>query len=158
MKRLAIAVVVSAAPVSAQELVFDMAPVDACLQAGGGAECAGLAAELCMQASPSGMTTVGMGGCLDYERAQWDGWLNSVYQTLYATLAAEDVDAPSFVPKQAEALREMQRAWIGFRDAKCDYEATQWGGGTGAGPATVSCHLDETARQMLYLQSGGLGG
>ncbi len=51
----------------------------------------------------------------------------------------------------------MQRAWIGFRDAKCGYEAAQWGGGTGAGPASVTCHLHETARQMLYLQSSRLG-
>lgn len=144
-------------PLLAQDLVFNIAPVEACIRAGGGEACAGKAASACMDASPGGQTTVGMGGCLDRERAYWDGWLNTVYQQLYARLAAEDATVPSYAPKQAPALREMQRAWIGFRDAKCGYEAAQWGGGTGAGPASVNCQLHETARQMLYLQSSRLG-
>jgi uncharacterized protein YecT (DUF1311 family) len=143
--------------VRAQEIVFDIAPVEACIRAGGGEACAGKAADKCMEATPGGYTTVGMGTCADRERAYWDGWLNAVYQQLYARLAAQDAQAPSYAPKEAEALREMQRAWIGFRDAKCGYEAAQWGGGTGAGPASVNCHLHETARQMLYLQSSRLG-
>lgn len=145
------------APSMAQELVFDIAPVEACIRANGGEQCAGKAASACMEATPSGGTTVGMGGCLDLERARWDGWLNTVYQQLHAKLAAQDAQIQSYAPKQAEALRDMQREWIGFRDAKCAYEAAQWGGGTGAGPASVSCHLQETARQMLYLQSSQLG-
>jgi uncharacterized protein YecT (DUF1311 family) len=43
------------------------------------------------------------------------------------------------VPPVAEALRDMQRAWIAYRDASCDYERAQWGGGTGGGPATAGC-------------------
>ncbi|WP_417727554.1 lysozyme inhibitor LprI family protein [Roseovarius sp.] len=146
-----------AVPAKAQELVFDIAPVEACIRAGGGETCAGKAADLCVDATPGGYTTVGMGACTGRELSHWDGWLNIVYQQLYAKLAAEDAAFQSHAPKQAEALRDMQRAWIGFRDAKCSYEASQWGGGTGAGPASVSCHLQETARQMLYLQSNQLG-
>lgn len=144
-------------PAMAQDLMFDIAPVEACLQAGGGEECAGLAAAQCIDASPGGYTTVGMGACTDYERAAWDGWLNEVYRALSAKLKAQDAEAMSFAPKQAEALRDMQRAWIGYRDAKCSYVASQWGGGTGAGPASVTCHLHETARQMIYLQSSQMG-
>lgn len=146
-------------PVSAmaQELVFDIAPVEACIRAGGGESCAGKAAERCIEATPGGYSTIAMSGCTDRERAHWDGWLNIVYQQLYAKLAVQDAQAPSHAPKQAEALRDMQRAWIAFRDAKCGFEAAQWGGGTGAGPASVNCHLHETARQMLYLQSSRLG-
>jgi len=127
------------------------------MRAGGGAECAGRAAERCIEASPGGPTTVAMSGCTDRERARWDDWLNTAYRQLSAVLAAQDAQAPSYAPDQAEALRAMQRAWIAFRDAKCDHEAAQWGGGTGAGPARLSCLLHETARQMLYLQSGRLG-
>ena len=145
-------------PVAAQELVFDITPVEACIRAGGAETCAGKAAALCMERTVGGQSTLGMSGCTDRELGHWDGWLNIVYQQLYATLAARDANAPSYAPKEAEALREMQRAWIAFRDAKCGYEASQWGGGTGAGPASVSCHLQETARQMLYLQSSGLRG
>ena len=144
-------------PVAAQVLVFDIAPVEACIRAGGGESCAGQAAAACMEATPGGQTTVGMGGCLDRERAQWDGWLNTVYQQHHATLAARRAEVLSHARDEAEALRDMQRAWIAFRDAKCAYEAAQWGGGTGAGPAAINCHLHETARQMLYLQTRRLG-
>ncbi|MGX0902136.1 uncharacterized protein YecT (DUF1311 family) [Roseovarius sp. MBR-79] len=157
MRGLIAALMLVPLPVGAQDLVFDIAPVEACIRAGGGEGCAGQAASACMEATPGGQTTVGMGGCLDRERAYWDGWLNAVYQQLYVNLAAQDAQVASAAPRQAEALRDMQRAWIGFRDAKCGYEAAQWGGGTGAGPASVSCHLHETARQMLYLQSSRLG-
>jgi len=146
-----------ATPLAAQNLVFDIAPVEACIRAGGGESCAGRAAEQCMEATPDGQTTVGMSACLDRERKNWDGWLNLVYQRLYGELAAQDVAIQSSAPKQAPALQEMQRAWIRFRDARCSYEATQWGGGTGAGPASLNCHLHETARQMIYLQSSRLG-
>ena len=55
------------------------------------------------------------------------------------------------LPKQAEALRDMQRAWITFRDAACDYERSQWGGGTGGGPATLACLMRMTGEQALLL-------
>ena len=52
----------------------------------------------------------------------------------------------------AVALRAMQRAWIGFRDATCDYERSLWGGGTGGGPATAACLMRMTGEQTLYLE------
>ena len=47
----------------------------------------------------------------------------------------------------------MQRAWIRFRDAKCAYARSHWGGGTGAGPAGVECLMRETAEQTWYIES-----
>jgi uncharacterized protein YecT (DUF1311 family) len=47
----------------------------------------------------------------------------------------------------------MQRAWIGYRDAACAYEESQWGGGTGGGPASVDCAMRLTARQALALEA-----
>ena len=52
----------------------------------------------------------------------------------------------------------MQRAWIEYRDATCAYEAAQWGGGTGAGPAFAGCLMRLTAEQALYLEYEGMGG
>jgi uncharacterized protein YecT (DUF1311 family) len=52
----------------------------------------------------------------------------------------------------APALQEMQRAWIAFRDTTCQYEVTQWGGGTGSGPAFADCRMRTTARQALTLE------
>ena len=51
----------------------------------------------------------------------------------------------------------MQRAWIGWRDATCDYERAQWGGGTGGGPATVACLMRLTGEQALYLETVRMG-
>lgn len=52
----------------------------------------------------------------------------------------------------SDTLRTMQLAWIVFRDAACLHEQAQWMGGTGAGPATLACHMHETARQALKLE------
>ena len=51
-----------------------------------------------------------------------------------------------------ETLRGMQRAWIAYRDAKCEFVRAQWSGGTGQGPAMLSCLMQETGRQALWLQ------
>jgi uncharacterized protein YecT (DUF1311 family) len=49
-------------------------------------------------------------------------------------------------------LKAMQRAWIAYRDAACRHEQAQWMGGTGGGPARMSCHAHETAQQALRLE------
>lgn len=157
MKRLIAALMVLPAPLAAQDLVFDITPTSACLEAGGGEDCAGNATELCIEATPGGYTTVGMGACTKRELEWWDARLNIVYQDLRARLREEDAGMPDYAANQTETLVAMQREWIRFRDAKCEFERAQWGGGTGGGPATVSCHLHETAHQTQYLASGVLG-
>ncbi|MDT8328983.1 MAG: lysozyme inhibitor LprI family protein, partial [Roseovarius sp.] len=115
MKRLIAALVLLPAPLAAQDPVFDIAPVTACLEAGGGQDCIGKAAELCIEATPGGSTTFGMGACTYQELSHWDGWLNGFYADLMSRLKAADAEAlrySSHAPKQAEALRDMQRAWI----------------------------------------------
>lgn len=116
--------------------------------------CIGAAAQLCMESSEIGHTTLGMTMCTEQELAWWDAELNRFYQEARAVERAEDAEMAGATgyQSQAEALREMQRAWITFRDAKCDYERAQWGGGTGGGPAWLSCLMYETAEQALYLQ------
>mgnify|MGYP000170942360 CR=1 FL=1 len=107
-----------------------------------------------MRASDAGGTTVGMGGCLDRERAFWDRVLNQNYAL--AQEKAREVDAENAtlnvrLPKLITSLRDMQLAWIAFRDATCDFELAQWGGGTGGGPALTACLMRETGEQALYL-------
>ena len=70
-----------------------------------------------------------------------------------ASMAETEANLPSL----AENLLAMQRAWIPFRDAACDYEMAQWGGGTGGGPALVGCLMNETGRQTLSMEAR-LGG
>lgn len=143
----------------AQQLVFSPDATEACIADSSAPEgCAGASATACMEDTPGGYTTVGMGGCLELEWLYWDARLNTAYSTLRADLIQLDREMReygSMAPSQADALRAMQRAWIPFRDARCDYERSQWGGGTGGGPATVSCLLETTARQALYLEAQG---
>jgi uncharacterized protein YecT (DUF1311 family) len=85
-----------------------------------------------------------MGGCLDQERKFWDARLNARYRELTAQHADD--------PLIGERLRDMQRAWIGYRDARCDYEFVQWRGGTGGGPAVIACLMQSTAEQVFTLE------
>jgi uncharacterized protein YecT (DUF1311 family) len=158
--RAAALVVLSAvcpAVAAAEEMVFDPAPTESCLAAepSGLASCVGHAADACMLENEMGETTIGMGFCLSQEWEWWDARLNAAYAALMtaheaadAAMKAEGLEAPSV----AEALRAMQRAWIGYRDAACDYERAQWGGGTGGGPATAGCLMRLTGEQALALE------
>ncbi|MEO1638990.1 MAG: lysozyme inhibitor LprI family protein [Pseudomonadota bacterium] len=138
----------TAASAQAQDLSFDSIHTEACLEeAVGVAErhaCIGASANQCME-TPSGSSTVGMGFCLSEEWQFWDARLNNVYQQL----RRQQADAE---PVLNERLQEMQRAWITFRDARCDYEFVQWGGGTGGGPALSACLMQATAEQVFVLE------
>jgi uncharacterized protein YecT (DUF1311 family) len=148
------ALAVFATPISAQDLFFTPAATEQCLLGAGHdldrSQCIGLSAGQCM-AMPDGQTTVGMGFCLDAELGYWDEMLNSGYQLLRAAMQASDADLPPHLAIRAEQLRDMQRAWITFRDARCNYEASFWEGGTGASPAFLGCMMTVTAEQALYL-------
>lgn len=141
-------------PLSAQDLQFDRTAAEICLHAASDRaeahDCIGRAASACM-AQPMGETTVGMGFCLDSELSLWDEMLNAAYRARRADYEARDTGRIEGAPPLADTLRDMQRQWIGFRDARCSFEAAQWHGGTGAGPALLGCMLQVTAEQALYL-------
>ncbi len=123
------------------------------------ASCIGASAEHCMETTDGGWSTYGMGNCLDQERAYWDVRLNAAYKDVRANRQATDAEMKELgasAPSQGDALLAMQRAWIAFRDASCDYERSLWGGGSGGGPATVSCLMYMTAEQALSLEADGL--
>ncbi len=145
---------------AAQEIVFDTAQTEACLAAAedpaGREACIGASAKACMEATSDGWTTVGTATCLSYERDYWDARLNAAYGALMESEAATDAEMRELgasEPSRADALREMQRAWIPFRDARCMYERSQWGSGTGGGPAFVSCAMQVTGQQALLLEA-----
>lgn len=155
-----IAAMALAGPVAAQdEFHFTPVPTESCLVGAetvpAKMECVGAASTACMDSHQAGYTTVGMGFCLDKELSFWDGRLNAAYKQAMAKDKAVDAEMKELgatVPSLAESLRAMQRAWIPFRDASCDYERAKWGGGTGGGPATLSCLMYATARQALLLE------
>ncbi|WP_204114821.1 lysozyme inhibitor LprI family protein [Shimia biformata] len=154
----------AAGPAAAQEVVFSPAATEACLDGLSDpalfTTCIGASANQCMEDTQGGWSTVGMSGCYEQERLYWDARLNAAYKEVRAEakkMDAEMAEIGSSAPKQADALRDMQRAWIAYRDATCDYERSLWGGGTGGGPATVSCHMYMTAEQTRYLETAGFG-
>ncbi|WP_228028530.1 lysozyme inhibitor LprI family protein [Donghicola mangrovi] len=163
MKRLILMAALVAGPALAQDdMVFDDSIVGRCVQAAadaGAAEaCIGKAADDCMTRNPGGESTYGMNFCIGQEAAVWDGLLNAEYQRVMAS--DKEIDAQTKAdgygaPELAPALKAMQRAWIAYRDTTCTYEASQWGGGTGAGPAYAGCMMRLTAMQTLYLRDTG---
>lgn len=161
MIRAALALILLAAPVQAQdEPRFSPHPTLDCLDVNEGTPeaqaCIGLSASDCMETTAMGSTTVGMGFCLDAELALWDGRLNAAYRDLMAADRKADAEARAHgenAPPRAEALRDMQRAWIAYRDRRCDYERSHWGSGTGGGPAAYACLMQITGDQALYLEA-----
>lgn len=141
----------------AQDISFTVAPTLVCLAEAEGAarfDCVGAAADICMS-KPSGGSTVGMWFCLGRELGYWDDRLNATYAELRRVERAVMAEAERLelrVPDTVLALREMQRAWMRFRDASCTYEFSTWGGGTGGGPANTACLLELTGRQALQLE------
>jgi uncharacterized protein YecT (DUF1311 family) len=138
----------AAAPTHAQDLLFYPDPVLDCMDDAPETAmryiCIGTAANYCMVNTPGGSSTPVMGACLDRERAFWDARLNEVY----ARLLTQHAETPAVL----DNLRTMQRAWITYRDARCDYEFVQWNGGTGGGPALLACLMRTTAEQTLLLE------
>ena len=76
----------------------------------------GAEAEFC----PKGRTQLAMNNCAAAELARADTLLNERYQQLLRTME----------PERVEALRAAQRAWIRFRDAECDFQASEVAGGS----------------------------
>ena len=135
-------------PAVAQDLVYSNAASRDCVLAatteGARLDCIGASANACMTDTPGGQTTVGMSSCLDRELTYWDNRLNRIYQRLRKQERAAGVEAE---------LQQMQRAWIAYRDTRCAYAASLWAGGTGQGPAFLTCMMHTTGAQALYLRS-----
>ncbi|WP_298491948.1 lysozyme inhibitor LprI family protein [uncultured Maritimibacter sp.] len=153
-------ILLAPAPLAAQDLIYDFTDSTACVAAQENwydkLQCVGTAAANCMENTPGGYSTVGMGGCLWSEMEDWDRELNALYGPTVARLAAEDSEYDSPV-SQADALKALQRAWIPYRDAACAYERSKWGGGTGGGPAEADCLMRMTAERAIALQFDRLG-
>jgi uncharacterized protein YecT (DUF1311 family) len=157
MIRVAFAIAVLAAPVAAQDIMFSPAPTEACLAAAptDPATCIGQAADACMLETDGGETTVGMGACLGAELDWWAARLATAETAVAAAAAKTDAEMVAIgatVPMQAPAFDAMRAAWELWRDAACDWERAQWGGGTGQGPATAACLMRITGEQAIALE------
>lgn len=159
MKCLIAVLIIAATPVLAQDLSWSPMETETCLERADSMTsreaCVGRSATACIE-QPGAYTTVGMVWCFMRAGDYWDERLNRAYTRLMALEETADAEIRSYggrAPAMAPALRDMQRAWIAFRDAACEYEVTQWGGGTGGGPAHADCRMRMTARQALVLEN-----
>ncbi|UWQ98379.1 DUF1311 domain-containing protein [Rhodobacteraceae bacterium S2214] len=164
MKWIALVLAVAVSPASAQGSfeAYDPSILQVCLEnneMGGGdpSTCIGLGAAICIEGE-AGSSNVSYGMCMSAEWQDWDDRLNEAYAIVLQQqrefgVHLRDVN-PAF-PNPDEVMRDMQRAWIKYRDLACDWERIQWAGGTGAGPAAAQCMLELTARQMLFLNARG---
>ena len=136
---------------SAEDLVRDNMNMQKCVETvrdqneGGGNEakmedCIGIISTSCMK-QPNGETTIGMSICLQRETNWWDGWLNGHYRQLKDIMNKDDF----------AQLRDMQRKWIAFKDAKCRFEHSSWKGGTIASVTAANCYMTTTADQAIIL-------
>ncbi|MGV0876809.1 lysozyme inhibitor LprI family protein [Martelella sp. FLE1502] len=141
-----------------EQVKYSDAPTADCLAAADTADamraCIGLATAKCVDASDYGSTTVGMMECTGKETDFWDAKLNATYKELMARAEKFDkmnADDPRIVEKIADSLRDMQRAWIPFRDATCTFQYALGMGGTIASTLSSNCQLEMTAEQYIYL-------
>ena len=94
----------------------------------------------------AGESNLGMADCYRVEQAIWDDLLNENFKAL-----RDDLD-----DGQKGKLRDMQRAWIAYRDSTCAFYADKIQGSV-AIPLVAECSARETARRALLLKAfGGL--
>jgi uncharacterized protein YecT (DUF1311 family) len=90
---------------------------------------------------PENTANINIADCYRVEQAIWDDLLNENFKALRA-----DLD-----DKQATKLRDMQRAWIAYRDTTCAFYMDKMNG-TLAIPVGNACAARETARRALLLK------
>ena len=155
--------IILATPSAAQDVSFSdihtVACLDEALEFAERRACIGASAAQCMKETEGGFSTYGESACVSKELDWWDVRLNTEYQKARARAREFDLDGMQTTNPQtvSDSLLAMQRAWIAFRDKKCGYERSLWGGGTGGGPATAWCLLYMTAEQAMYLETSGGG-
>lgn len=103
-------------------------------------ECAfKLVADPCVEKNDSNLGTA---NCYRMEAAIWDGLLNENYRDL---MNAIDDKADQ------DKLKEVQRAWIKYRETTCDFYWFKIHGSMSV-PMTAACQLRENARRALLLK------
>ncbi len=83
------------------------------------------------------VNTIEMTACAEQELNAEDARLNAVFKRLSGKV---DGDARAL-------LRDAQRAWIEYRDRRCDWEADAWRGGTGASLLHLGCMTGMTKQR-----------
>ena len=102
------------------------------------AVCVGLISDPCIDKDTA--TAV---ACQERETRIWDELLNKAFQDARAHLDSA----------AGGALKDAQRAWIAFRDAKCAVSEKEYEGGTMATIMVADCKRTETGRRAIEMQA-----
>ncbi|MEP3297250.1 MAG: lysozyme inhibitor LprI family protein [Pseudoruegeria sp.] len=81
----------------------------------------------------------------------WDAKLNEVYKEKIALQKTYDVDRSDGYYE--DLLRNMQRVWVPFRDAACNYLAHGQPSGSGATNDEIDCKILKTTEQIYFIQN-----
>ncbi len=102
--------------------------------------------------------TVEMQECLGTAFAIADKELKAVYSRLTASLKKsstnnnEDAQSRQDASEIDRRLVASEGAWIAFRDADCDLQATEMLGRNSEGPIAQSCRLEKTKERLKALR------
>jgi uncharacterized protein YecT (DUF1311 family) len=98
-------------------------------------------------ASASATVTSKQCGFDAYEAA--DTVLNQTYSAITSRYAGADPDTVEILSR----LKKAQRAWLPFRDAQCELEASDSLGGTNEGVIFNSCLYQQTVARVKTLRA-----
>ena len=87
-------------------------------------------------------TQTQMNICASEEFARADAQLNQVYQELL----------PMLSPQRKEQLIKAQKAWILFKEANCEFEASRVSGGSMEPLIRATCLTEQTTKRTADLQ------
>ena len=148
-------------PAMAQDFTYDPAILSGCLATEKDQPeiCIGRGSTDCI-AGEGGTSTVGVVACLNAERDQWAQLMDTSYDALMTEAESADAEMEqlgSAADRQVPHLEAMQKNWAAYRDEACIWEASRWGGGSGAGPAAAGCDMRLTGQQAAMLKVIGDG-
>ncbi|MBO9536001.1 lysozyme inhibitor LprI family protein [Herbaspirillum sp.] len=87
-------------------------------------------------------TQADMNECTARDLSQADAELNQAYLAYRAKLR----------PAQQNQIRDVQLAWLKYRDLSCRFESSSVAGGSAAGVALQNCLADKTRQRARELQ------
>lgn len=88
-------------------------------------------------------TQADMNGCAGQDLSQADAELNATYLAYRAKLR----------PAQQNQIRDVQLAWLKYRDLSCRFESSNAAGGSAGGMVLQNCLADKTRQRTRELQA-----
>ena len=102
-----------------------------------------------MECSLDAGSQVEIGTCVNAQLERVDAAMEQALQ--FARDAAAELDGVTEREAAGPALDAAQTAWERYRDGECAYQATLFGGGSGAGISEAACRVTLTRARIADL-------